>query len=475
MSVNDEAVPSSIIAAARKSLAVYTALVHKTDKGKPAFPPDHIKNTIIPVLENPSIGHTVIVAPPASAKTNTMIAFCCWMIGRNPNIHIAYISSSAGQAKDRSLAIRDIISDSPEYKMVFPDIKANPNKGWSQDQWYVQRENVGDKDPTMKARGTEGDILGSRFDLVILDDIADKENMATLAQQENVIDMLQRTLDTRLTPDARIIMIATRWAENDPVQWAKVQGYHYVHIPALKEKLVVDETTGEEKIIQESYWPKQWPSEKLRCPEGVEHSPPCCKYFSVGGAFNFAQQYMGLVQDNSSAYIKSDWWKFYEELPQLRIGGIFVDMAHTESKLADYSVILVAKTDGINFYFQELQRFKAEFPELKRRLLKMREKYSLPIFVEKSPGSLPLIQELRTKLNRVFAWDGMGKSKIARVEANLIYWEAGNVWLPKDADWSMDLIQECFSFPKADHDDQVDACTMALSTLKSATQRWTVV
>jgi len=39
--------------------------------------------------------------------------------------------------------------------------------------------------------------------------------------------------------------------------------------------------------------------------------------------------------------------------------------------------------------------------------------------------------------------------------------EAGMVWAPK-TEWADELIEECAAFPSGDHDDYVDAVTMAL-------------
>jgi len=192
---------------AKDNLAIYISLVHKTDSGGMAIPPAHILNKIIPVLEDETNGHTLIIAPPGSAKTNTMIAYCCWLLGKNPNLHIGYLSSTSTQATQRSVAIRDIIDLSKEYRDIFPLTLPDKSRGWAEAEWFVKRADVGDKNASMIISGTPGNILGSRLDLIVLDDIADEENMATALQRAKVINFLQKTVDTRLTPLGRIVLI----------------------------------------------------------------------------------------------------------------------------------------------------------------------------------------------------------------------------------------------------------------------------
>jgi predicted phage terminase large subunit-like protein len=53
--------------------------------------------------------------------------------------------------------------------------------------------------------------------------------------------------------------------------------------------------------------------------------------------------------------------------------------------------------------------------------------------------------------------------KVARVNAVSPHIESGNVFLPRQAEWLHDFIEECASFPKGKHDDQVDAMSQALN------------
>lgn len=464
---------------ARNSLAIYTSAVHRTDEGRPAIPPPHILKHIIPVLENDSLGNTVIVAPPGSAKTVTAIAATCWWIGKHTNDHFAFISNTHSQAVRRSVAIRDLIEQSPDYRTIFPHVHPDKTKGWAENEWYLDRPDRGDKDPTMLAMGVGGPLLGARIDRGILDDIADSRNMATREQQTKVIDWLERTFMTRITPRGRVVMICTRWAENDPANWAIKQGWHYVRIPAVDDNW-------------NTYWPGFWPINKLACPDNKHDSINgyCFDVVDSQGrrqrghcrkkllsSRSFTQQYQAEVVDDDSALIKRHWWKYYNVIPSDVLtknqGGIFVDTAHQVSNMSDYSVALVMQTDGVNFYVTDLLRARLEFPELERALLTLRAKYPrFPIVVELTTGSLPLLQSLKRKVPLVFPWKIQGRDKMARIESVVAYIEAGNVYLPENAPWTHDFVEECALFPQATHDDQVDGLSMALLSYTRPTVRF---
>lgn len=467
---------------ARDDLAVYTGLVHRTAAGAAAIPPPHLANQFIPALEDDSLGDTLIIAPPDSAKTFSLIAAAGWWLGRDPTQHVAFISNTATQALKRGVAIRDTVALNPIYRAIFPGTRPDVGKGWSEAEWFVRRPDTGDKDPSMLATGVGGPLLGSRIDRGVLDDIADARNMATLGRRDKVRAWLQDTFTTRLTPDARVVMLCTRWHGQDPAAWAADQGWHVVHVDALTP-------------AGASYWPDRWPLRKLACPPGPDGAPThrslggyCwrettargqarrgyCRLWRLGTR-RFAQQYRGQIVDDASALVKRHLWRTFSALPVgVSRGGIFVDTAHTESQRADYSVVLVAATDGVNVYILDVRRAQVEYPALEAMVQAAKARWGLPIYIEDTLGGKPLWQRLRREVPGVVPWRIEGRSKLARVEACLPYFEAGNVHVLAGAGWVDPLVEEAAAFPDGAHDDQVDAVTMALLTLLTG-PRWGAV
>jgi predicted phage terminase large subunit-like protein len=433
---------------------VFLALVNRTDDGKAALPPPHIRDIVIPAIENDALGHTLIIAPPGSAKTNTMMAACEWWLGRDPSQHVAYVCDTATRGVERSLAVRSVIEESPEYRAVFPNTAPNQKRGWSQDAWYLERPNIGDKNPSFLAAGMDTSILGARIDRVVLDDVWNQKIAGSDLEQQRAFTTLERVIMTRLHPTrGRAIGICTRWGEGDFADWAISRGWHVIHIPAL---------TPEGK----SYWPQYFPRTWLKC-EGDHSGLQCCQYQKIGSA-SFDQQYMGDVSSNETAKFKSYWWQFYDDEPKEWDRGVIVcDTAGWDAgtKTGDYAAMSVWLRKGDDFYVPECVEDRLEFNDVAKILTNLQVTWRQPILVEDVPWARPLIQLLQKEGLRVIPWKVQGRSKVNRADAVVPIVEAGRVHLPRLAPWRQHWIQQHAIFPYGKHDDLVDNTSMALSYL----------
>jgi predicted phage terminase large subunit-like protein len=83
--------------------------------------------------------------------------------------------------------------------------------------------------------------------------------------------------------------------------------------------------------------------------------------------------------------------------------------------------------------------------------------------VEKKASGAPLIAELRNAGIPVqeFTPTRATGDKIVRVNAITDIFASGVVWAP-DERFAEEVVEECAAFPSGDHDDYVDAVTMAL-------------
>lgn len=456
---------------ATRSLALYQALVHSTDKGEAALPPDHLLEQVIPALEDDSLGHTLIVAPPSSAKTLSLLAASGWWIGQKPTDHLGYFCDTGPRAYERSVAVRDTVEASPNYRAIFPRVKPDKAKGWGEGEWFVQRPDINDKDATFLAAGVGANIIGIRLNRIVYDDIANEENTATELQRDKVIRWITNTAQRRLSRGGRSVMICTRWHDADPAAWAMAQGWHTVHIKAIVEG--------------RSYWPAQWPVDVLRCPGGCEPDPTTgkcrfdeqtkqwvnCAYREMG-AMAFGQQYQGETVDEDAAIFKRAWFNHrYDTVPaSASLGAITCDTAGWDEKstTSDYCAIGVYKSDGQRLWKLDMINERMQFPEVERTLADLQHRHNLGIVVEDTPWARPLIQRLQTPRDRggagcwgVIAQKTEGRSKLNRAKAVAPIVEAGNLLLPEGAAWVGPFIEAMVGFPLAAHDDIVDEFEIA--------------
>lgn len=196
----------------------------------------------------------VLWAHTESGKTSAIsIGRTLWEIGRNPNIRILVLSSSAGQAKKIVKAIKNYVERSLEFRMVFPGVvpdKSDTSGMWREDAFIVKRQTMS-KDPTMQAVGYNGNVLGGRYDLIIIDDYLTDENTYSDRQREKYFRWLKSTIEGRKTGRSRLVFIGNAW-----------------HIDDAMHRYAAEEATVSRKYPVrgadgQSSWPEVWPNSRI--------------------------------------------------------------------------------------------------------------------------------------------------------------------------------------------------------------------
>jgi predicted phage terminase large subunit-like protein len=144
------------------------------------------------------------------------------------------------------------------------------------------------------------------------------------------------------------------------------------------------------------------------------------------------------------------------------------DTANKSGEFNDYSVCTTWGTREGNFYLLDVFRKRLNFPELKRAILDLFNKYNpMKLLIEDRGAGTSMLQELKSE----YIWcleaynPQQGSDKLMRLDAQSIKFESGRVYLPKQAPWLDDYIQEITGFPGTKHDDQVDSTSQALEVL----------
>lgn len=159
----------------------------------------------------------LIEAPRGSGKSELVtIAYQSWVIGRDADQRIITVSNTLDQAKLFLAKIDSVLRNSERYKEVFGTLvpKASDPVQWTSDvKTLPDRSDL--KDPTMIALGRGGTIVGRRATLIICDDIIDTDAVMTEHQREVVSRWFKQELYPCLLPQGRIIVIGTRYHEDD--------------------------------------------------------------------------------------------------------------------------------------------------------------------------------------------------------------------------------------------------------------------
>jgi hypothetical protein len=218
----------------------------------------------------------------AGKTTQMSIGRVLFELGKNPNLRVVVCSNTGGQAQKICMMIAKYIEQSEELHEVFPHLKKARGLPWNQNQLYVQRETKA-KDPSVQTLGIHGNILGSRIDLLIMDDLLDYENTVSPTQREDLWAWYHATLEGRLTRRSRVLCIGTAWHREDIMhRFAKNPGWVAVRYP------VVD---GDGK----SRWPDRWPDDRI------------AQKREALGPLEFSRQFLCIARSDEDARFKKEW------------------------------------------------------------------------------------------------------------------------------------------------------------------------
>ena len=409
-------------------------------------------------LEDFSIKRLLIIAPPKFGKSPVVgLDYLGWRIGNDPeNYHCIYISNTAGQAHKYNVALRDAIAKNKRHHRLY-GLEPDYDKGWSEAEWFVKRKNEADKDPTVQAVGIHGPILGATVQEIILDDPADKENMATPYQREELMDWIQSTAMSRLMPDNnRVIAIMTRWHEDDPAAIWKNAGWHVIELPAI------------DKDGKPTY-PELWNLDALNNARSDANM----------GTSRFELMFQGNIIPEGGAIFRREWWRYWKqgEAPWQKLGAenkpiLAVvqswDTAFKEKQENDYSA---CETWGVcenGYYLLNAWRGKLEFPRLKVAFHQLYEQWKpVTVLIEDAASGQDLIAEMRDKSLIPILPIKVSTSKKARAEAVTPMFEAGKVFIPFDASWKNEWEYEHEIFPGGKNDDWLDTTTQFLNWVRT--------
>jgi predicted phage terminase large subunit-like protein len=207
-------------------------------------------------------------------------------------------------------------------------------------------------------------------------------------------------------------------------------------------------------------WPEFWSLNEL---EALREELPNSKWQA---------QYQQNPVGNESAIVKREWWKVWEADNPPPCDYILQswDTAFEKNNRADFSV---GTTWGIfnneedyntpNIVLLNTYRKRVEYPQLKQDVLKEYQYWEPDgVIVEKKASGAPLIYDLRAMGIPVQEYTpSRGQDKIARLNSVSDMIASGKVWVPNTR-WAEELVDEIAAFPSGEHDDLVDATTLAL-------------
>ena len=136
-------------------------------------------------------------------------------IGRNPNIRILWLMNAGAQSTKQIMAVQQTLEFNNVYKAAY-DVREDGKAQWTKEVLYVERTREG-ADPTLMGTGMNGPYQGLHFDIIIIDDPTEQEDPHSPTTMEMQRNKVRGVIHDRLVEGGRIVVILTRWGDNDLV------------------------------------------------------------------------------------------------------------------------------------------------------------------------------------------------------------------------------------------------------------------
>lgn len=383
----------------------------------------------------------MICMPPRHGKS--MLAsefFPAWYLGRNPDRFVIHATYAQELAEDFGRKVRNQLSD-PLFAAVFPGVQVRSDSA-SAKRFNTSHNGV------YYALGVGGPATGRGAHLLLIDDpLKGREEADSETVRRKLKDWYRSVAYTRLMPDSAIVLINTRWHEDDLSGWQlrdfAHEGWEVLSLPAIDD-------------AGNALWPSDYPVDRL---EAIKRTI---------GTRDWSALYQQRPVPQEGGILKLRWFNHYQTRPADHFMIVQSwDTAYKPSQVNDPSVCTTWAVNQHGYYIIDLWRDRVDYPTLKRTAVGLYDKWKPnAVLIEDKASGQSLIQELRKHtLMPVIAIEPDG-DKISRANDVSPLIEAGRVFLPEQAPWLVDFESEVGSFPLAPNDDQVDSVTQALRWMR---------
>jgi predicted phage terminase large subunit-like protein len=382
-------------------------------------------------IERGEIDRLMIFMPPRHGKSELASKrFPAWCLGRDPARQIIAASYNSELAADFGRNVRNIVAE-PEFAEVFPGVTL------AQDSHAAARLNT-NHGGAYVAAGVGTAVTGRGAHIALIDDpFKDREDADSERRRDLVWDWYRSTLFTRLMPGGAIVLIQTRWHEDDLAGrlLASESDWDVLELPAL-------DSDGN------ALWPEWYDEAAL------------ARIRATIGPREWSALYQQRPQPDEGTFFQRDWFKEWEKLPQLRYYGTS-DYAVTDGG-GDYTVHRIWGIDASGeIYRVDGWRGQATSDVwIEKKLDLIAEHKPLCWFGEGGVIQKAVEPMLRRRMRErsVFCrmeWLSSIHDKPTRARSFQAMAASGRVHFEKGADLS-----EFLSFPAGKHDDEVDTASL---------------
>lgn len=386
---------------------------------------------------------------PTHNSMTTTEAFPSWVLGKHPDWRIILASYNDESAekfcrrnKEKTIAFGETlfgvrigqINRATEYEL-------DNNRG------------------RLISRGIMSGVTGNPANLLVIDDpIKNRAEADSPTYRSRLWAEWKNSLQTRLSAGAKVILIMTPWHESDFAA-TLLQTEDNVRLLRLPVEAEANDLLGREpgealcpELGKDDNWLRQFKASYLNDPEGGQRA--------------WTALYQCAPRVEGGNLVKRDWWRFYDTPPEgMSREIISVDAAFKGSDKNDFVAITVWGKTGNDYYLLYCLNKHLDFSETLQAIRTTKRLYpaAREVVIEDKANGSAIINVLQKEMFCIPVNPKGGK--VARVNAISPAIESGHVFVPKNAPWVGEYLDQWTAFPAGTHDDIVDSSSQALSHL----------
>jgi predicted phage terminase large subunit-like protein len=403
--------------------------------------------------------------PPRTMKSLLIsVFFPIWLWTTKPSRRFMFVSYSEKLSTQHSVFRRSII-ESEWYQKKWSSVFS-----LSRDQ-NVKSHYENSKRGTMFSTGMQATATGMGGDILIFDDPLNPEQAISQVEREAVNLRFDTTFRSRINDPATgvKIIIMQRLHELDltgHVLARESSRWEHLSLPAIATRDEAWEFPQSKKIVNQKAGDLLWAA---RLPQSFLDSQ------RVGmGSWAFNGQYQQTPAPLDGGIVKRQWVRFYRQLPE-KFEFMVQSWDCTFSGGSDNDFVagqVWARSGGKYFMLPYRTYERLDFGPTMAAIKSCHAKFpqAHAVLIEDKANGPAIISELQKEIAGVVAVNPEG-GKIARAQATAPLWESGSIELPDPqvfgCSWIEDYLHNICAFPKAAHDDDMDATSQALIYMRS--------
>lgn len=419
----------------------------------------------------------LVSMPPRMGKSTLISLFLIvWILRKHPGWKIMLTSHGERLATTWGRQIRRIASSNTDL-----GIRLASDAGAASEWETIQGGGV-------VSRGLAGDMTGRGAKVMVIDDPHKGfVEVQSEVHRQMVWDTWVGTLQPRLEPPSLVIVVMTRWHDDDFAarllsrEWeGNPEDWEEIRLPAIAEEAdPIGRLPGEPLLSP--LLPDETQAEALARWEQVKQDV---------GTHAFAALYQQRPSRAKGTIFDPSWFRYWTLDPSLlpddgsdrvvlldpnELNGRWLDSwdcAFKDTSDSDYVVAQRWCKSGVQRYLLWQMRSRLSFSgtqdAMKGEWADPNWRWGLRVnrrLVEDKANGTAVIDTLNRTVTGIHPVNPTN-SKTSRAYAVTPECQAGNVVLPHPSmpgfEWVLDLLHELSNFPKASHDDQTDALSQAL-------------